>query len=71
MREVSLVCHVARVLSSHGTFAGLPNRRFSTVSHQCRHHPVQFFNAPKQPHIPIGKLLLRLPQTKQIDRSCR
>jgi hypothetical protein len=41
--------------------------RFASMSSS----PLQFLNTLTQPHTPIGKLLLMLPQTKQIDRSCR
>jgi hypothetical protein len=41
--------------------------RFASMSSS----PLQFINALTQPHTPLGKLLLTLPQTKQIDRSCR
>ena len=41
--------------------------RFASMSSS----PLQFLKALTQPHTPLGKLLLTLPQTKQIDRSCR
>ena len=50
--------------------AGLPIDgfdRFASMSSS----PLQFLNALTQPHTTIGKLLLTLPQTKQIDRSYR
>ncbi len=62
---------LARVQVSHGTCNGSSQSTVSTVSHQCRHHPLQFMNALTHATSYFRCSVVLKPQIEQPDRFCR